>query len=109
MISSEEVDAISKELAEGLRQTYGPRLRALILYGSWARGDAGPESDVDYLVVLDGYEGFSKELNRIIEISCEVGLKHDVFVSAQPISWDRYEGAEELFLEEVRREGRKVA
>ena len=92
-----------------MRRLYGPRLQALILYGSWARGDAGPESDIDYLVVLDGYEGFSKELWRIVEISSELTLKHNVYVSAQPISSERYGKGEELFLEEVWREGRKVA
>jgi predicted nucleotidyltransferase len=109
VIEATEIEAISKELADGLRQIYGPKLREIVLYGSWARGEAGEESDVDYLVVLDDYEGFSKELNRIVEVSAELGLKHDVFVSAQPIKWERYRNAEEMFLEEVRREGRRVA
>jgi predicted nucleotidyltransferase len=109
VISSEEVNAISKELAKGLRRLYGPRLQALILYGSWARGDAGPESDVDYLVVLDGYEGFSKELWRIVEISSELTLKHNIYVSAHPISCQEYAREREPFLRNVVAEGKRVA
>jgi predicted nucleotidyltransferase len=36
-----------------LRAHFGARLRRLVLFGSYARGDAGPDSDVDVVVVLD--------------------------------------------------------
>ena len=44
-----------------LREIYGPRLKRLVLFGSQARGDATPESDVDVLVVLDGPTGAYEE------------------------------------------------
>jgi predicted nucleotidyltransferase len=40
-------------VTETLRQIYGPRLRRLILFGSQARGEAIPDSDMDVLVVLN--------------------------------------------------------
>jgi predicted nucleotidyltransferase len=103
------VEAIARELAEELRRVYGPRLRELVLYGSWARGDARPDSDIDFLVVLDDYEGFSRELDRIVGVSVGLTLEHNVYVSAQPISVERYRESEESFLDEVRREGKRVA
>jgi predicted nucleotidyltransferase len=109
MTRAENVDAIGRELADGLRRLYGPKLRELILYGSWARGDAREDSDIDFLVVLDDYEGFSKELWRIVEVSAEVGLKHDVHVSTQPISCEEYARNREPFLRNVRAEGKRVA
>lgn len=33
----------------------GPRLRSLVLFGSVARGEAGPRSDIDLLVVAEGF------------------------------------------------------
>jgi predicted nucleotidyltransferase len=37
----------------GLRDRFGPRLRAVRLFGSYARGTAHEDSDVDCLVLLD--------------------------------------------------------
>jgi len=40
--------------AARLRARFGERLRDVRLFGSFARGEAGPRSDVDVLVVVDG-------------------------------------------------------
>jgi predicted nucleotidyltransferase len=37
----------------GLRERFGPRLKAVRLFGSYARGTAHEDSDVDCLVLLD--------------------------------------------------------
>ncbi|WP_263363372.1 nucleotidyltransferase domain-containing protein [Pseudanabaena sp. UWO310] len=40
------------ELKLGLKELYGDRLVKLILFGSHARGEANPDSDIDLLAVL---------------------------------------------------------
>jgi Nucleotidyltransferase domain len=45
--------AVARDVATDLRRLYGGRLSNVILFGSWARGDAHPESDIDLLGVLD--------------------------------------------------------
>jgi hypothetical protein len=42
------------EFRKGLERIYGPRLAGLVLFGSQARGDALPDSDIDVMVVLHG-------------------------------------------------------
>jgi uncharacterized protein len=42
-----------KDLNEGLVRELGDKLDSMILYGSIARGDYGPESDIDILVILE--------------------------------------------------------
>lgn len=41
-------------LAHGLRELYGDWYRGLILYGSYARGEADEGSDVDLLLAAEG-------------------------------------------------------
>ena len=36
-----------------IQKIYGPHLRKVILYGSYARGDFRPDSDVDIMILLD--------------------------------------------------------
>lgn len=43
-------------LVKGLRERFGDRLLYVGLQGSYSRGEAGPESDVDILAVLDALE-----------------------------------------------------
>ena len=52
-------------VTETLREIYGPRLKRLILFGSQARGEATPDSDVDVLVVLDGKIGRASCRERV--------------------------------------------
>ncbi|MGI8911693.1 MAG: nucleotidyltransferase domain-containing protein [Rubrobacteraceae bacterium] len=40
--------------ARGLGTIYGERYRGMVLYGSYARGEADEGSDVDLLLLLDG-------------------------------------------------------
>ena len=49
---SPELAALLKQLRDNLHQALGDDLLSLILYGSYARGDAHCDSDVDLLVVL---------------------------------------------------------
>jgi predicted nucleotidyltransferase len=37
-----------------LQAAFGKRLRGVLLYGSEVRGTAEPDSDIDFLVLLEG-------------------------------------------------------
>ncbi len=41
-----------QRIKELLQALYGPRFRSLVLYGSVARGEDGPDSDIDLLCLL---------------------------------------------------------
>jgi uncharacterized protein len=47
-----------------LEQEYGDRLVPVVLFGSQARGDAEPESDIDVMVVLSDAVDTCTEINR---------------------------------------------
>jgi predicted nucleotidyltransferase len=45
-----------KELKAGLVRIYGDKLKAVYLYGSYARGDYRQGSDVDAMILLSDYK-----------------------------------------------------
>jgi len=53
-------------VVDHLRAQLGARLRAIVLFGSRARGDARPDSDIDLLVVADGLA--RDPISRITEL-----------------------------------------
>lgn len=64
----------------------------IILYGSQARGQAGPESDLDLLVLLNS--GVSSEITRSIrDMLYEIGLQNDIVISVIVRSLDTWNSA----------------
>ena len=48
---SERYRAVAAEFARRVTDALGDQVDSIVLYGSTARGEAGPESDIDILVV----------------------------------------------------------
>ena len=42
-----------KQYVEAVKNIYGSHIRQIILYGSYARGDFRPDSDVDIMILVD--------------------------------------------------------
>lgn len=83
---------LMKELKEGLVKIYGERLKAVYLYGSYARGDHRDGSDVDVMVLLKDYRNYWKEYLRASDYAGDISLKYDVVVSyilVKEIQWQR--------------------
>lgn len=79
------------DLKAALAHLYGERLRGVYLYGSYARGDYHPDSDVDILVVLAGPMHPGIEITRMSAIVSELCFHHDLLIAILPIDskeWD---------------------
>ena len=96
---------ILKELREHLVEHYGDRLSKVVLFGSQARGDASPGSDIDVLVVLKGEVQPSEELERTGDLVAALSLKYDVLLSTIFRPEEAFQHSETPLLINVRREG----
>lgn len=47
------VQSLIEKYVSEIKKIYGTHLRQIILYGSYARGDYGPDSDIDIMILLD--------------------------------------------------------
>jgi predicted nucleotidyltransferase len=101
--------AIAAAVAGELRELYGERLKQVLLFGSWARGDAHPESDIDLLVVLDRVESRSEERRRMDEIIERHSFDNDTIVAEIPVSEADLDAAEIPLLIRVREEAVRIA
>jgi uncharacterized protein len=99
------IQGILSELQSRFSELYGERLRRLILYGSQARGDSEPGSDLDVLVVLTGPVDAGLEIARTGEIVAALSLNHDVAIACVFMEEERYLHRQGPFLRNVRREG----
>jgi predicted nucleotidyltransferase len=78
------VRAALAEAKARLAALYGERLERVVLYGSHARGDARPDSDVDLLVVLRGEVEPYTEIKRTGLLALDLLLDYGADVSIQP-------------------------
>jgi hypothetical protein len=77
---------VARDVASDLRGLYGDRLTSVLLYGSWARGDAHPESDIDLLVVLDRVDSVWDELRRMEPVLWRHSFDNNTVVTAVPVA-----------------------
>ena len=102
------VAAVVADAKAGLAALYGDRLDRVVLYGSYARGDARPDSDVDLLVLLRGDVRWYDELCRLDGVRMNLLLRYETPVSIQPFSVGDYRDPQTPFMENVSRDGHAV-
>lgn len=100
------IKRILRELKKGLVEIYGDQLKAVYLFGSFARGEGRlPDSDIDVMIVLKGefdYWEMDKLSSRLV---ADLSLENDVLISTKLVSETRYAESKMPLYINVRKEG----
>jgi predicted nucleotidyltransferase len=72
-----EVEEKIQEMVRRIVEGFDPE--RIILFGSWARGDAGPDSDVDLLVVMETESKHEAAVQILVTLDV-MGIPKDVIV-----------------------------
>jgi predicted nucleotidyltransferase len=99
-----EADPILKRFRAALADIYGDRLERVVLFGSRARGEAGPDSDYDVAVFLKALPDRWAELDRLADLRVRFLDETGAFFDAKPYLTTAYRDAT-LLMREIRRDG----
>jgi predicted nucleotidyltransferase len=88
-----------------LRGAFGERLRGVLLYGSEARGEAEPDSDIDLLVLLSAPVDHRRDSRSCIDALYDLVLELERPIHAKPVDVKDYDAQTAPLYQEARREG----
>lgn len=75
------LDEILKKYVDKVHELYGNRLKTMILYGSYARGDFREDSDIDIMILVDLEEQDIKDMGRLLsDITFECNFENDLMI-----------------------------
>jgi len=101
----ENIQILLSKLKKGLVDIYGNQLKAVYLYGSYARGEANPASDVDVMIVLADYQSYGKEIDRTGDLASKLSLEYGLSISRVITKENQWQKAATPLLRNVRAEG----
>ena len=94
------------EFVGKLHERFDGQVVSVVVYGSRARGEADPDSDMDLLVVMSDT---TSEIRRAVRyLAAEVWLEHGIYLSTRVWSvahWRQLERAQTLLYHNIRADG----
>lgn len=103
------IQSLLDTVKHDIYQLYRERLNSVYLFGSYARGEATEQSDVDLLVVLnDNAISPFTEIEAMGEITYRMSLTYDKLVTVVPVTKQRFDWVASPLYKTVKQEGRQL-
>jgi len=75
------ISAVTEEISRNTQTIIGDKLRKIIIYGSYARGDYESYSDLDIMVFADVNESEFKDFEgKLGKVASRASIDHDITV-----------------------------
>lgn len=88
---SNEIKEIIEKFISQVTDKLGKRIKKIILYGSYARGDYNKFSDIDIMILTDlSYDEIEKYRNDISDIAFDIELETGIIISPVIKNIDKY-------------------
>lgn len=107
----EPIKDVVHEFYQAVKAEFQDNLSDVLVFGSWARGDADEESDVDLLVILKKIPDYWKEKNKITDIAYNIGYNAKKVLMLSTVLMDEktfLSDEPSPFLMNVRKDGKRV-
>ena len=101
----EQVKSLIYRIKEHLTKMYGEGVTKVILYGSYVRGEATKDSDIDVLVLVDQSLNPFEVRDSLSELLYDILLEEGELVSVIAIPERLFESYNSPFMMNVRKEG----
>ncbi|QCS48357.1 nucleotidyltransferase domain-containing protein [Picosynechococcus sp. PCC 11901] len=96
---------ILEQLRDHFQKNYQDNLVDIILFGSQARGDAAPDSDIDILVLLKNQFDSYQENKANSQFIADLCLQYDTVISCFLMNFETWQNTNNAFIRNVRQEG----
>ncbi len=104
----EKISKSINQLLELIDEVFGDRVKKVILYGSYARGDYKKNSDIDIMILTDlNKDELIEYRDRLWDLAYDIELENNVILSPLVKNIDKYNKRIEVipFYMNVQKEG----
>ena len=86
-----KLEGVIRDMVTAYREVFGGRIEQILLYGSYARGDADGDSDIDIAAIVHGdRQELQEKLKKVWDVSSDLELMYEVVISPTVIPYDEF-------------------
>jgi predicted nucleotidyltransferase len=103
-----KVKQLVNQIKKHLIKEYGGKIKQIIIYGSYVRGEATKDSDIDVLVVIDDSLNPFEVMKNLDDIIFDILLEKKELISVIPVPETIFKDYKSPFIMNVKEEGMMI-